>query len=68
MWAIDGTWERVFTALVAKADADDDLNWAVSVDSTVVRAHQHAAGARKKKRGLQQANPQTTPSAGPAAD
>jgi len=67
MWAIDGTWERVFTALVAKADADDDLNWAVSVDSTVVRAHQHAAGARKK-RGLQQANPQTTPSAGPAAD
>lgn len=49
MWAIDGTWERVFTALVAKADADDNLNWAVSVDSTVVRAHQHAAGARKKK-------------------
>ncbi|MFJ1544505.1 hypothetical protein [Streptomyces sp. NPDC088246] len=25
MWAIDGTWERVFTALVAQADADDDL-------------------------------------------
>ncbi|MFI1675143.1 IS5 family transposase [Streptomyces sp. NPDC020598] len=48
MWAIDGTWERVFTALVAQADADEDLNWAVSVDSTIVRAHQHAAGARKK--------------------
>ncbi|WP_412074640.1 IS5 family transposase [Streptomyces xanthophaeus] len=46
--AVDGTWERVFTALVAQADADDDLNWAVSVDSTIVRAHQHAAGARKK--------------------
>lgn len=41
----------VFTALVAQADEDDDLNWAVSMDSTVVRAHQHAAGARKK--GLQ---------------
>ncbi|MFF7205485.1 IS5 family transposase [Streptomyces sp. NPDC008141] len=54
MWAIDGTWERVFTALVAQADADDDLNWVVSVDSTIVRAHQHAAGARKK--GPQQAN------------
>lgn len=66
MWAIDGTWERVFTALVAQADADDDLNWAVSVDSTIVRAHQHAAGARKK--GPQQANRQTMPSAGPAAD
>ncbi|MFG2205602.1 IS5 family transposase [Streptomyces sp. NPDC048638] len=48
MWAVDGTWERVFTALVALADADEVLNWAVSVDSTIVRAHQHAAGARKK--------------------
>ncbi|MGW1320616.1 hypothetical protein [Streptomyces sp. NPDC002426] len=66
MWAVDGTWERVFTALVAQADADDELNWAVSVDPTIVRAHQHAAGARK--RGLQQANRRTTPSAGPAAD
>ncbi|MCK2141654.1 hypothetical protein ABZ632_25825 [Streptomyces albidoflavus] len=46
MWAVDGTWERVFTALVAQADADEDLGWAVSVDSTIVRAHQHAAGAR----------------------
>lgn len=44
MWGVDGTWERVFTALVAQADADEDLNWVVSVDSTVVRAHQHAAG------------------------
>ncbi len=64
MWAGDGTWERVFTSLVAQADADEDLNWAVSVDSTVVRAHQHAAGARK--RGLQLASRTTTPSDGPA--
>ncbi|WP_436846270.1 hypothetical protein [Streptomyces shenzhenensis] len=64
MWAVDGTWVRVFTALMAQADADEDLNWAVSVDSTIVRAHQHAAGARKK--GPRQANPATTPSAGPA--
>nr|WP_245684461.1 IS5 family transposase [Streptomyces roseoverticillatus] len=47
-WAIDGTWERVFTALLAQADADEDLEWVVAVDSTIVRAHQHAAGARKK--------------------
>ncbi|MFD4237482.1 IS5 family transposase [Streptomyces sp. NPDC058542] len=46
-WARDGTWEWVFAALMAQADADDDLNWAVSVDSTIVRAHQHADGARK---------------------
>ncbi|MGW1105988.1 hypothetical protein [Streptomyces sp. NPDC002540] len=25
MWAIDGTWERVFTVLVAQVDAEDDL-------------------------------------------
>lgn len=48
VWAVDGTWERVFTALMAQADADEDLGWAVSVYSTIVRAHQHAAGARKK--------------------
>jgi transposase len=66
MWAIDGTWERVFTALMAQADADEDLNWAVSVDSTIVRAHQHAAGARKK--GPRPVSPTTMPSAGPAVD
>ncbi|MCF4140007.1 IS5 family transposase [Streptomyces sp. Tue 6430] len=48
MWAVDGTWERDFIALMAQADADGDLNRAASVDSTIVRAHQHAAGAREK--------------------
>ncbi|MFF9914933.1 IS5 family transposase [Streptomyces sp. NPDC013457] len=47
-WAADGTWEKVFTALLAQADAEGDLDWVVAVDSTVVRAHQHAAGARPK--------------------
>ncbi|MFJ5115968.1 IS5 family transposase [Streptomyces sp. NPDC088551] len=67
MWAVDGTWERLFTALMARADADEDLNRAVSVDSTIVRAHQHAAGARKKK-GPRPASRTIMPSAGPAAD
>ncbi|MFF2028463.1 IS5 family transposase [Streptomyces sp. NPDC058171] len=47
-WAADGTWEKVFTALLAQADAEGDLDWVVAVDSTIVRAHQHAAGARPK--------------------
>ncbi len=38
-WAPDGTWEKVFTALLAQADAEGDLDWVVAVDSTVVRAH-----------------------------
>lgn len=48
MWAIDGAWERAFSALLAQADAEGDLDWAVAVDSTTVRAHQHAVGARQK--------------------
>ncbi|WP_437097603.1 IS5 family transposase [Streptomyces longwoodensis] len=50
-WATDGTWKRILAALLAAADDVDDIGWTVSVDSTVCRAHQHAAGARKK--GLQ---------------
>ncbi|GLX41307.1 hypothetical protein Sros01_73800 [Streptomyces roseochromogenus] len=48
MWAADGIWEKVFTALLAQADAEGDLDWVVAVDSTIVRAHQHAAEAREK--------------------
>ncbi|MFJ6137395.1 IS5 family transposase [Kitasatospora sp. NPDC092286] len=47
-WAVDGTWAKVFAVVLAAADAGDDIGWTVSVDSTVCRAHQHAAGARKK--------------------
>ncbi|GFH72710.1 transposase [Streptomyces diastaticus subsp. diastaticus] len=47
-WAVDGTWERILAAILAVADAGGDVGWTVSVDSTVCRAHQHSAGARKK--------------------
>jgi len=40
-WATKGVWEQVFRAL-----QDPDLEW-VMLDSTVIRAHQHAAGAKK---------------------
>ncbi|GAA5702519.1 hypothetical protein Save01_03336 [Streptomyces avermitilis] len=46
--AIDGTRHRLFTTLVAQADTEGDLDWVASVDSTIVRAHQHAAGARRR--------------------
>ncbi|MFF9811622.1 IS5 family transposase [Streptomyces coeruleorubidus] len=49
-WAVDGTWEMILAAVLAAADADGDIDWTVSVDSTVVRAHQHAAVARKRGR------------------
>ena len=47
-WQRDGTWARMLTALQAVADAAGRIVWDVSVDSTVARAHQHAAGARKR--------------------
>ncbi|RMB81431.1 IS5 family transposase [Streptomyces shenzhenensis] len=46
LWSADGTWERLLQQVQAEADAADDIDWDVSVDSTIVRAHQHAAGAR----------------------
>ncbi|WP_432958977.1 IS5 family transposase [Micromonospora haikouensis] len=54
-WQRDGTWARILTALQALADASGRVTWDVSVDSTVARAHQHAAGARK--RGICRSNP-----------
>lgn len=47
-WQRDGTWARVLIALQARADAAGLITWDVSVDSSIARAHQHAAGARKK--------------------
>jgi transposase len=41
-WSAKGVWHRVFEAL-----KDPDLEWLI-LDSTVIRAHQHAAGAVKK--------------------
>ncbi|MFR9781087.1 IS5 family transposase [Micromonospora sp. MS34] len=47
-WQRDGTWQKLLTALQALADAAGRITWDVSVDSTSARAHQHAAGARKR--------------------
>jgi transposase len=41
-WSAKGVWLRVFEEL-----KDPDLEWLI-LDSTVIRAHQHAAGAAKK--------------------
>lgn len=46
-WQRAGVWARLATALQTRADAAGLIAWDVSVDSTVVRAHQHAAGARR---------------------
>lgn len=42
-WARTGVWERVFKHLAQDAD-----NEYAMIDATIVRAHQHSAGAQKK--------------------
>ncbi len=55
-WSRKGVWQRIFAAM----SDDPDFEYLI-VDSTIVRAHQHAAGA--KKGGLK-----IRPSAVPVAD
>jgi transposase len=42
-WAETGVWERIFAQLATDAD-----NEYAMIDATIVRAHQHSAGAQKK--------------------
>ena len=52
-WVKAGVWSRVLQELQWQADAAGELDWSLHhVDGTVIRAHQHAAGAQK--RGLLQ--------------
>lgn len=41
-FSADGTWDKIHAALLQDAHAAGGIDWAVSVDSTVNRAHQHA--------------------------
>ena len=41
----------VFLSLFKALSKDGDFEW-LCVDATIIRAHQHAAGARKEKGGL----------------
>lgn len=55
-WQRAGAWAQIVTALQTRAGAAGLITWDVSVDSTIARAHQHAAGARRHP-GLQQEPP-----------
>jgi len=47
-WQRAGVWQRIVTGLQARDDASGLITWDVSIDSTISRAHQHAAGARTR--------------------
>ncbi len=61
-WARKGVWDRILRHLQARKMADDQIDWSLfCIDGTVVRAHQAAAGASKKKKA-RPASRRTTPS------
>jgi transposase len=47
-WSANGTWEKILDRLRAGCDQGAGSRWTVAVDATIVRAHQHAAGARRQ--------------------
>ena len=46
-YAGDGTWDRVLQALLSQADVAGLIDWDVSVDATIARAHQHATNTTR---------------------
>lgn len=63
-WRKAGVWERLLATVQQQADSAGRLDWEVHyVDGTVVRAHQHAAGA---KGGRQRPKPSATAREGSA--
>jgi transposase len=47
-WQKNGTWHFIFSQLREMTDARGILDWDMHcVDSTIIRAHQHAAGGKK---------------------
>src|SRR5579884_2443030 len=63
-WEHQGVWARVLAALQAQADARGAFGWLLHyLDSTIVRAHQHAAGA---KGGIRRRKPSGAVAAGSA--
>ena len=47
-WRKQGVWQQILERLQQQADGAEQIDWEVHfIDSTVVRAHQHAAGAKR---------------------
>jgi transposase len=47
-WQKLGLWQRMLEQLQQQADTEGKLNWEIHfIDSSVIRAHQHSAGAKR---------------------
>ena len=48
----DGILDRIYAEILADADSAGQVDWALSVDSTINRAHQHATNLLRSTDGL----------------
>ena len=42
-WATEGVWEDLLTHVQRRASLAGEVDWVVSVDSSIARVHQHGA-------------------------
>lgn len=64
--AAEGTWDRVLERLTAAADEAGQIDWTVSVDSTIARAHQHATNISRHTGGWIELHESADPAPEPA--
>lgn len=64
-YALGGVFTRALQQIQAETDAAGDVDWMVQIDSTIVRAHQHAAATGRKGGSTELTNQTITPSADP---
>lgn len=64
-YALDGVFTWALRQIRARADAAGDIDWLVQIDSTIVRAHQHAAATGRKGGPTGRMNRTIMPSADP---
>ncbi|WP_435853965.1 IS5 family transposase [Streptomyces misionensis] len=56
-YALSGVFAQALQQIQAKADSAGDIDWLVQIDSTIVRAHQHAAATGRKGGGVSKGEP-----------
>ena len=50
-WAAQGVWARVLEQVQSMAHQRGELDWVASIDSTIVRVHQHGAALPRQTGG-----------------
>jgi transposase len=64
--AADGRWDKVLARLTKRADAAGEVDWSLSVDSSIARAHQHATNVTRLTGGWIELHESARPARGAA--